>query len=128
MACVLVADDDPDIRDLARLLISRHGHEVVTAGDGDEAIAMLHSVAPALVVTDFTMPRQDGLVVCRAVRSTPALEGIPLVLLTALPLTDERIVTASTENGAVVLAKTEISRLGELADSLVSGAGGGAIS
>ncbi len=128
MARVLVADDDPDIRDLARLLIGRHGHHVITAGDGDEAIAMLHSEAPALVVTDFTMPRQDGRVVCRAVRANPALEGIPLVLLTALPLTDERVVNASTESGAVILAKTEIGRLGELADSLVSGDGNGAIS
>jgi CheY-like chemotaxis protein len=128
MACVLVADDDPDIRDLARLLISRHGHQVVTAGDGDEAIAMLDALAPALVVTDFMMPRQDGLMVCRAVRSSPALERIPLVLLTALPVTDQRVVHASTENNAVLLAKTEISRLGELADSLVSGPAGGAIS
>lgn len=128
MARVLVADDDPDIRDLARLLIGRHGHQVVTAGDGDEAIAMLAELEPALVITDFTMPRQDGLVVCRAVRSTPRLQGIPLILLTALPLTDERVLHASTENGAVILAKTDISRLGELADELVSGAAERAIS
>ena len=122
MARVLVADDDPDIRDLARLLISRHGHQVVTAEDGTEAIAMLEDVDPALVVTDYTMPRQDGLVVCRAVRAIPALEQIPLVLLTALPVNDERVVSASQETDAVVLAKTEISRLGDLAEELMSGA------
>jgi CheY-like chemotaxis protein len=128
MALVLVADDDPDIRDLARLLISRHGHEVVTVGDGGEAIALLASEPPALVVTDYTMPKQDGLVVCRAVRSSPELGAIPLVILTALPITDERVVRASTETSAVILSKTEISRLGELADGLMSGRAGGAIS
>jgi two-component system, cell cycle sensor histidine kinase and response regulator CckA len=128
MARVLVADDDPDIRDLARLLISKHGHQVVTAGDGIEAIAMLTSEAPALVVTDFTMPHKDGLLVLRAVRSMAALQRIPVVLLTALPLTDERVLRASAETAAVLLAKTEISRLGELADSLVSGAAERAIS
>ena len=121
MALVLVADDDPDIRDLARILISSRGHEVLTAGDGREAVASMAARPPALVVTDYTMPGQDGLAVCRAVRSTPGLDEIPLILLTALPESDERVRHASTENDAIVLPKTEISRLGELADDLVSG-------
>lgn len=128
MALVLVADDDPDIRDLARILISSQGHDVLTAGDGREAVEVLATTVPAMVVTDYTMPHQDGLVVCRAVRSIPALQRIPLVILTALPVTDERVMRASAETAALVLPKTEISRLSDLAASLVSGSGGGAIS
>jgi CheY-like chemotaxis protein len=94
---------------------------VVTAENGLEAIAMLLRVSPALVITDVNMPHQDGVAVCEAVRSSPALQGIPVVLLTALPADDERVVQASVVSNALVLIKTEISRLGELADRLVAG-------
>lgn len=126
IATVLFADDDPDIRELARLLLIKRGHQVVTAEDGMEAISMLSTVSPALVITDVNMPHQDGVAVCIAVRSSPALQGIPLVLLTALPVNDERVVRACTTTNAVVLIKTDISRLGEVADSLVTGANGAA--
>lgn len=122
MATVLFADDDPDIRELARLLLLEHGHQVVTAEDGMAAIAMLPSVRPALVITDVNMPHQDGLAVCAAVRSSPALQEIPLILLTALPVNDERLVQVSVASNALVLIKTEIGRLGDLADKLVSAA------
>jgi CheY-like chemotaxis protein len=122
MATVLFADDDPDIRELARLLLLEHGHQVVTAEDGMAAIAMLPSVRPALVITDVNMPHQDGLAVCAAVRSSPALQEIPLILLTALPVNDERLVQVSAASNALVLIKTEIGRLGDLADKLVSAA------
>jgi CheY-like chemotaxis protein len=124
MATVLFADDDPDIRELARLLLLEHGHQVVTAEDGMAAIAMLPSVRPALVITDVNMPHQDGLAVCAAVRSSPALQEIPLILFTALPVNDERLVQVSAANNALVLIKTEIGRLGDLADKLVSAAAG----
>jgi CheY-like chemotaxis protein len=124
MATVLFADDDPDIRELARLLLHKHGHQVVTAEDGMAAIAMLPSVRPALVITDVNMPHQDGLAVCAAVRSSPALQEIPLILLTALPVNDERLVQVSVASNALVLIKTEIGRLGDLADKLVSAAAG----
>jgi len=124
MATVLFADDDPDIRELARLLLLEHGHQVVTAEDGMAAIAMLPSVRPALVITDVNMPHQDGLAVCAAVRSSPALQEIPLILLTALPVNDERLVQVSAASNALVLIKTEIGRLGDLADKLVSAAAG----
>jgi CheY-like chemotaxis protein len=119
LARILVADDDPDIRELARLLLVRHGHQVVTAVDGEEAIAMLPSVIPAMVITDLIMPQQDGFAVCVAVRSSPTLQNVPVVLLTALPSGDARVVEAAAHNNAVFLAKTDISRLGDLADSLV---------
>ncbi len=120
LAKVLLADDDPDIRELGRLLLARHGHQVVTAEDGVEAIAMLPTETPALVVTDLNMPHKDGRDVCSAVRSSSTLRLIPVVILTALPLNDERVVQATTECHAVVLLKTDIGTLGDLADRLVA--------
>ncbi len=81
---------------------------------------MLPKEAPALVVTDLNMPLKDGRDVCSAVRSSAVLRLIPVVILTALPLNDERVVQATTECHAVVLLKTDIGTLGDLADRLVA--------
>ncbi len=122
MASVLFADDDADIRALATQLLGRRGHVVVTAGDGLEAIALLTEFLPDVVITDLNMPQQDGFAVCRAVRQSPRLRHIPLVLITALPQDDLRVMQVVAESRAIVLAKTDIVRLADLADRLVSSA------
>ncbi|HEX4580332.1 MAG TPA: response regulator [Candidatus Dormibacteraeota bacterium] len=120
MATVLFADDDADIRVLASELLGRHGHRVVTAGDGTEAISLLADFVPDMVITDLNMPHQDGHAVCRAVRKMPHLSTIPLVLITALPEDDQRVLQIAAESQAIVIAKTDIVNLPELADQLVS--------
>ena len=122
MACVLFADDDADIRALATQLLSQRGYEVVTAGDGAEAIDMLAPLAPDMVVTDLIMPRSSGHDVCTAVRRIPKLLTIPLVLFTAVPLTDERVRRVTADTNAIALTKTDIGRLPDLADELVNAA------
>jgi CheY-like chemotaxis protein len=122
MASVLFADDDADIRALATQLLGRRGHNVVTAGDGLEAITLLAELLPDVVITDLNMPRQDGFAVCRAVRQSPQLRHIPLVLITALPQDDLRVLQVVAESRAIVIAKTDIVRLADLADRLVSSA------
>ncbi|MEO8898463.1 MAG: response regulator [Candidatus Dormibacter sp.] len=122
MASVLFADDDPDIRALASQLLARRGHHALTAGDGTEAITLLTEFIPDMVITDLNMPQQDGCAVCRAVRESPRLSHIPLVLITALPEDDLRVLQAVSESRAIVIAKTDIVRLPDLADRLVSSA------
>jgi CheY-like chemotaxis protein len=122
MASVLFADDDADIRALATQLLGRRGHNVVTAGDGLEAITLLAELLPDVVITDLNMPQQDGFAVCRAVRQSPQLRHIPLVLITALPQDDLRVLQVVAESRAIVIAKTDIVRLADLADRLVSSA------
>ena len=56
---------------------------VVTAVDGEEALALIGSEGPDACVLDVAMPRMDGLEVVRRVRADPAGEGLPIVLLTA---------------------------------------------
>jgi CheY-like chemotaxis protein len=122
MASVLFADDDADIRALASQLLGRHGHHVVTADNGSEAIMLLAEFVPDMVITDLNMPQQDGRAVCRAVRQSPRLRNIPLVLITALPEHDLRVLQAVSESRAIVIAKTDIVRLPDLAEQLVSSA------
>jgi two-component system KDP operon response regulator KdpE len=77
---VLVVDDEPGIRKVVRDALERAGHEVETAGDGDEAIPLLESQDFDLLVTDLAMPRRGGLELVRAVREGGS--ALPVLVLT----------------------------------------------
>jgi two-component system OmpR family response regulator len=72
MAHVLIADDDPHIREVLRFALVRAGHTVVEAADGREAIACFHAAQPPFdcLLLDIVMPEEDGLEVCRRLRAT----------------------------------------------------------
>ncbi len=80
MARILVVDDEPHIRELVRLYLSREGHEVAEAGDGDEALALATAGGLDLVVLDVMLPGCDGLEVCRQLRARTEL---PVIILSA---------------------------------------------
>lgn len=81
---VLVADDDADILTLVATKLRSEGFSVVTATNGDQAVAQLRAQTPDLAFLDVTMPGRTGWDVCRLVRTERALDGVRLVLLTAL--------------------------------------------
>lgn len=75
-ATILVADDDPHIREVVRFALAREGWRVVEAADGAAALRRFAEAAPDLVVLDVGMPEGDGLDVCREIRRagrTPVL-------------------------------------------------------
>jgi DNA-binding response OmpR family regulator len=80
---ILVADDDPDIQALVRYRLERSGYQVVTAGDGEEAVLVARARRPALAVLDVMMPRVNGLQATRQLRADAETAAIPIVLLTA---------------------------------------------
>jgi DNA-binding response OmpR family regulator len=84
MPRVLVADDDPDIRELVRFKLEQGGHNVTTVGDGEAAIAAVRADGPFdLVLLDVMMPRRTGVEVCEALRGDAATRSIPILMLTA---------------------------------------------
>ena len=90
-AHILVVDDTPaNVKMLADVLAFK-GYEVSTASGGKEAIAKLAAQVPDLVLLDVMMPDMNGYEVCRAIRATPATEMLPVVMVTALDATTERI-------------------------------------
>ncbi|WP_280826364.1 response regulator transcription factor [Mycobacterium sp. OTB74] len=97
MSTVLIADDDPVVRDVVRRYLERDGHDVAIARDGSEAMQLLGSTQVDLAVLDVMMPGPDGLTLCRSVRSGKGY-GLPVILLTALGEEDDRI--AGLEAGA----------------------------
>jgi DNA-binding response OmpR family regulator len=83
MARIVVADDDPDIRDLVVFKLRQAGHDVEAVEDGAAAVAASQASAPDLVVLDVMMPGMGGLDATRALRLDPRLARVPVILLTA---------------------------------------------
>ena len=88
---VLVADDDPDILTVIKINLELDGFEVDTAGDGEEAIQMAASTPPSVIILDIMMPRMDGLTALHRLRSQAATANIPIILLTARGLPEDRV-------------------------------------
>jgi two-component system alkaline phosphatase synthesis response regulator PhoP len=86
VATVLVVDDEPDLLLLARVNLERDGHRVVTACDGETALASVRNDAPDVVVLDVMMPGVDGWAVLGEVKSSAdqRVKEIPIVMLTSL--------------------------------------------
>jgi CheY-like chemotaxis protein len=83
---ILVVDDDSELRESLALLLALKGYEVITAGDGLEALQALHGgPQPCLIVLDLSMPEMDGFQFRRAQLADPALAKIPVVLCSAHP-------------------------------------------
>lgn len=80
---ILLCDDELHILRAAELKFKRAGLEVQCASDGQEAWEMIEQQAPDLLITDYQMPRLDGLELTRRIRQTPELAQLPIVMLTA---------------------------------------------
>lgn len=80
---ILVADDDADVRELVVFRLAHAGYEVITAADGEEAVALALSRRPDLCLIDVMMPKLDGFEVTERVRATPELANTKVLLLTA---------------------------------------------
>jgi two-component system phosphate regulon response regulator PhoB len=95
---ILVVDDEADIRELIRYNLARAGYRVLEAGDGEQALELIRSQQPALVVLDLMLPGMDGLDLCRTVKADPILKCIPIIVVSARG--EEVDVVAGLELGA----------------------------
>ncbi len=87
---VLVADDKASSRELVRTVLASQGYEVSEAADGREALAMIRSERPDLVLLDLHMPALDGFGVVSELRADPSFRNIPVVALTASAMSGDR--------------------------------------
>jgi DNA-binding response OmpR family regulator len=81
---VLIADDDPAIRDLLAYKFRLAGLRVLSAADGEEAVRIAREYRPHLAILDRMMPGLDGVAVLRALREDPATREMPVIFLTAM--------------------------------------------
>ncbi len=85
---ILVVDDEASIRRILETRLSMIGYTVVTAADGDEALAVYKKELPNLIILDIMMPKLDGYGVCQEIRKD---SDIPIIMLTALGDVADRI-------------------------------------
>ncbi len=88
---VLIVDDDPDMVAYLGRLLGQQGMEVVSASNGDEAIARVSESPPDLVLLDVMMPGPSGFEICQRLKSDEGTALIPIVLITALEDSESRI-------------------------------------
>lgn len=85
MGPVLVVEDEFAIADTVRSVLAAEGYSVAVAQDGKEALELMTSVKPALVLSDCMMPGMDGYQLLEAIRATPHFAKVPVVLMSAVP-------------------------------------------
>ncbi len=81
---ILVVDDDTDDLKMLSMILEPEGYDVVTAENGVEALEQVESEDPDLILLDVMMPELDGFAACDKLKSSPASQGIPVVLLTGV--------------------------------------------
>ncbi|MBP1773115.1 MAG: response regulator receiver modulated serine phosphatase [Holophagaceae bacterium] len=88
---VLVVDDEAPIRDILSFYLKRAGYQVLTAGNGAEALGEMGRSRPDLIISDLRMPEMPGDELCKRVKSDPATQDIYFIILSALDGTASRI-------------------------------------
>lgn len=83
MPRLLIVDDSETVLSFLRTVFEAEQYEVATATSGEEGLAQVHQSLPDLVITDSIMPGMDGFAFLHALRSDPATEAIPVIMLTA---------------------------------------------
>src|SRR6185369_8538823 len=87
---ILIVDDNPDMREYLKNILGRN-FNVVTAGNGIEALQKMKEQAPQLIVSDMMMPHMDGIQLLKAIKENKKYERIPVILLTARAGEESRI-------------------------------------
>jgi CheY-like chemotaxis protein len=96
---ILVADDEPEILDLVRMLLEWEDYTVVETSDGEQALEQARAIKPDLILSDVRMPKMTGLELLDHLQADPDLSGIPVIMLSVVTTLPQ--VRAALQNGAV---------------------------
>ena len=80
---ILIVDDNPENLDILQARLASQGYEILTARDGEEALAAAREKRPDLILLDIMMPRLDGIEVCRRLKADRSLPFMPIIMVTA---------------------------------------------
>lgn len=90
MSKIMLVEDDDALREIYSIRLTAEGYTIVTARDGEEALAIAVRERPDLVVSDVMMPKITGFDMLDILRSTPETQNIKVIMMTALSSEDER--------------------------------------
>lgn len=91
MAKILLVEDDKSLREIYGVRLLAEGYDIVSAGDGEEALAMAIKERPQLIVSDVMMPKISGFDMLDILRSTTETKDIKVIMMTALSSEDQRL-------------------------------------
>jgi DNA-binding response OmpR family regulator len=116
---VLVVDDEDDLRTAVAVAFSRRGYEVRTAVDAAEALAMVETLVPDVIITDVVMPNMTGLELVQALRANERTAHVPILMLSAMDQVED--IVAGYDRGAdeYVTKPFELTVLVAKAESLI---------
>jgi len=89
-ARILLIEDNPQNRYLAKFLLEQRGHEVLEAETGPRGLEMAAECSPDLILLDIQLPGMDGHAVARALKSDPRLKSIPVIAVTSYAMVGDR--------------------------------------
>ena len=88
-APLLVVEDIPNVRELLEVTLRFQGYEVISATNGQEALNILETERPALIITDILMPKLDGFSMVQQLKANPKTQDIPVIFLSATYVTPD---------------------------------------
>ena len=91
MSKVMIVEDDASLREIYGIRVAAEGYTVVSAGDGEEALAVAVREKPDLILSDVMMPKISGFDMLDILRSTPETHDIKVIMMTALSSEDQRV-------------------------------------
>jgi DNA-binding response OmpR family regulator len=79
---ILLVDDSATILMMERMILNKGPYDLVTAANGEEAVAMARRERPDVILMDVVMPKMNGFEACRAIRSDETIKGTPIIMVT----------------------------------------------
>jgi DNA-binding response OmpR family regulator len=81
--CIIVADDDKEVRKIVTFALTHNGFDVIAVNNGQQLQDVLARQLPDLLILDVMMPGEDGYHLCHALRTNPRTQHIPIIIMTA---------------------------------------------
>jgi two-component system, cell cycle response regulator DivK len=88
-SCILVVEDQEDNRQILRDLLGNAGFDLIEAENGEEALAVIATKRPDLILMDIQLPIMDGYEATRRIRANPAMKDVPIIAVTSYALTGD---------------------------------------
>ena len=90
MTKIMIVEDDTSLREIYSIRLTAEGYEIVSAGDGEEALAVAVKEKPDLIISDVMMPKISGFDMLDILRSTPETSNMKVIMMTALSSDEQR--------------------------------------